>query len=102
MNRFNKEMPAAKKQAIADEILEMTLKYPNLDVDLICATITHESDRSWNPKIVSKAGAMGLMQIMPRTVSGLRDSKELSGPQPKQFCSIQFIISGWAHATFPD
>jgi soluble lytic murein transglycosylase len=67
MNRFNKEMPAAMKQAIADEILEMSLKYPNLDVDLICATITHESARSWNPKVVSKAGAMGLMQIMPRT-----------------------------------
>ncbi len=67
MNRFNKKMPAAKKQAIADEILEMTLKYPNLDVDLICATITHESARSWDPKVVSRAGAMGLMQIMPRT-----------------------------------
>jgi len=67
MNRFNKEMPAAMKQAIANEILEMTLRYSNLDVDLICATITHESARSWNPKVVSKAGAMGLMQIMPRT-----------------------------------
>ena len=67
MNRFNKEMPPAMKQAIANEILEMTLRYSNLDVDLICATITHESARSWNPKVVSKAGAMGLMQIMPRT-----------------------------------
>lgn len=67
MNRFNKKMPAAMKQAIANEILEMTLRYSNLDVDLICATITHESARSWNPKVVSKAGAMGLMQIMPRT-----------------------------------
>ena len=67
MNRYNKKMPAAKKQAIADEILEMALRYSNLDVDLICATITHESARSWNPKVVSKAGAMGLVQIMPRT-----------------------------------
>ena len=67
MNRFNKRMSATKKQAIANAILEMTLKYPNLDVDLICATITHESDRSWNPKVVSNVGAMGLMQIMPRT-----------------------------------
>lgn len=75
MNRFNKEMPAAKKQAIANEILEMTLKYPNLDIDLICATITHESARSWNPKVVSKAGAMGLMQIMPRTGKWLAKSE---------------------------
>ncbi len=75
MNRYNKKMPAAMKQAIADEILEMTLKYPNLDVDLICATITHESARSWNPKVVSKAGAMGLMQIMPRTGKWLAKSE---------------------------
>jgi len=75
MNWYNKKMPAAMKQAIADEILEMTLKYPNLDVDLICATITHESARSWNPKVVSKAGAMGLMQIMPRTGKWLARSE---------------------------
>ena len=75
MNWYNKKMPAAMKQAIADEILEMTLKYPNLDVDLICATITHESARSWNPKVVSKAGAMGLMQIMPRTGKWLAKSE---------------------------
>jgi len=75
MNRYNKKMPAAMKQAIADEILEMSLKYPNLDVDLICATITHESARSWNPKVVSKAGAMGLMQIMPRTGKWLSKSE---------------------------
>ena len=77
MNRFNKKMPAAMKQAIADEILEMTLRYSNLDVDLICATITHESARSWNPKVVSKAGAMGLMQIMPRTGKWLAKSEGL-------------------------
>ncbi len=75
MNWYNKKMPAAKKQAIADEILEMALRYSNLDVDLICATITHESARSWNPKVVSKAGAMGLMQIMPRTGKWLAKSE---------------------------
>jgi len=75
MNRLNKKMSAAMKQAIADEILEMTLRYSNLDVDLICATITHESARSWNPKVVSKAGAMGLMQIMPRTGEWLAKSE---------------------------
>ena len=45
----------------------MSVKYPNLDVNLICATITHESARTWEPEVVSKAGAMGLMQIMPAT-----------------------------------
>ncbi|HEX9655068.1 MAG TPA: lytic transglycosylase domain-containing protein [bacterium] len=67
INRFNPEMAREMKQAVADEIFEMSVKYPNLDVDLICATITHESGRSWNPQVVSNAGAMGLMQIMPST-----------------------------------
>lgn len=63
----NRGMTAQYKQAIAEEVYQMSLKYPNLDVDLICATITHESGRSWNPRSVSPAGAMGLMQIMPST-----------------------------------
>ena len=60
-------MDDATKRTIADEICEATLKYDNLDVDLICATITHESAFTWNPKVVSRAGALGLMQIMPKT-----------------------------------
>ena len=67
IDRYNKSMPADMKYDIANEIYEMSVKYPNLDVDLICATITHESAFTWDPKIVSKAGAMGLMQIMPAT-----------------------------------
>jgi soluble lytic murein transglycosylase len=49
----------------------MSLCYHQLDVELICAVITHESARSWNPEVVSFAGAMGLMQILPSTASGL-------------------------------
>ena len=61
--RISEEM----KSKIAAEIYRMSLKYPNLDIDLICATITHESGRTWNPKSTSPAGALGLMQIMPAT-----------------------------------
>ncbi|MDZ7292785.1 MAG: lytic transglycosylase domain-containing protein [candidate division KSB1 bacterium] len=67
INRFNPAMDSATKYEIANTIYEMSIKYPNLDIDLICATITHESSRSWNPEVVSQAGAMGLMQIMPTT-----------------------------------
>ncbi|MBN2010596.1 transglycosylase SLT domain-containing protein [candidate division KSB1 bacterium] len=66
-NRYNKQIPFDKKIEIANEIYQMSLKYSNLDIDLICATITHESARSWDPNVVSFAGAMGLMQIMPAT-----------------------------------
>ncbi|MFQ5484321.1 MAG: lytic transglycosylase domain-containing protein [Desulfobacterales bacterium] len=67
IERYNPYMPLSMKRKIAKEIYRMSLKYPNLDVNLICATITHESGRAWNPRVVSNAGAMGLMQIMPNT-----------------------------------
>lgn len=67
ISRYNDEMPSGTKFEIAEEIYNMSLNYTNLDVDLICATITHESAETWEPEIVSDAGAMGLMQIMPAT-----------------------------------
>ncbi|MBN2012010.1 lytic transglycosylase domain-containing protein [candidate division KSB1 bacterium] len=67
IERYNKDMSSEKKYEIANEVYEMSMKYTNLDVDLICATISHESAATWNPKIVSRAGAIGLMQIMPAT-----------------------------------
>lgn len=67
MNKYNQTLLAQKKYAIANEIYNMSIKYKNLDVDLICATITHESALTWHPEIESWAGAMGLMQIMPAT-----------------------------------
>ena len=67
LHRFNSNIESDLKQRVANEIYNMSVKYPNLDVNLICATITHESARSWDPHVVSKAGAMGLMQIMPAT-----------------------------------
>ena len=67
VNQYNKTMLYPEKLIIAEEIYKMSLMYTNLDIDLICATITHESALSWNPEVVSQAGAMGLMQIMPTT-----------------------------------
>jgi soluble lytic murein transglycosylase len=67
INRFNPTMDSGMKYDIANTVYEMSIKYPNLNIDIICATITHESGRSWNPEVVSPAGAMGLMQVMPTT-----------------------------------
>ncbi len=67
MDRYNSSLPSNTKYEIADEIYSLSQKYTNLDVDLICATITHESALSWDPMVTSKAGAMGIMQIMPVT-----------------------------------
>jgi soluble lytic murein transglycosylase-like protein len=67
ISRYNKTMSEETKKTIAGEIYQMSRKYPNLDVDFICATITHESAKTWDPTVESRAGAMGLMQIMPTT-----------------------------------
>ena len=67
IDQFNSSMDGPLKYRIADTVYDMSLKYPNLDVELICATITHESGRSWNPRVKSHAGALGLMQVMPAT-----------------------------------
>jgi soluble lytic murein transglycosylase len=67
IDEYNESMPASQKYSIANEIYEMDVKYDNLNVNLICATITHESAVTWDPHVVSDKGAMGLMQIMPTT-----------------------------------
>jgi len=67
LNQYNSKMSDDLKYQISEEICKMSAKYTNLDIDLICATITHESALTWNPRVVSQAGAMGLMQIMPTT-----------------------------------
>ncbi len=78
IRRFNPRMSPNMRRKLADEIYDASILYPNLDVDLICATITHESARTWNPKIVSRAGAMGLMQIMPNTGAWLARKEGIS------------------------
>jgi len=69
--RYNKTLTDNEKNAIAYEIYLMSQKYPNLNIDFIAATITHESAKTWDPGVVSKVGAIGLMQIMPATGSFL-------------------------------
>jgi hypothetical protein len=84
ISRYNKTMPEEQKMAIANEIYKMTIKYPNLNVDFICATITHESAKTWDPKVVSKAGALGLMQIMPSTGSFLAVEEGIQWASPQE------------------
>jgi len=67
IDHYNKSMAETTKFKIAEEIYEMDVKYDNLNIDLICATITHESAKTWDPKVVSEKGALGLMQIIPST-----------------------------------
>jgi soluble lytic murein transglycosylase len=96
INKYNPEMPEDQKYRIASEISIASIKYDNLDVDLICATITHESAFTWDPKVVSPAGALGLMQVMPATGKFLAGIEGLSWTRPRAilFDPIQNIRLG--------
>lgn len=65
ISEYNHAMPSGVKYDIAEEIYNLSQQYTNLDVDLICAAITQESGGTWEPEVVSDAGAYGLMQITP-------------------------------------
>ena len=55
-----------------------------MNVDLICATITHESAQTWKIDVVSPAGALGLMQIMPETGKELAKEEGVRWTTPKK------------------
>lgn len=67
IEKYNPIMKGELKEQIATTILEMTWRYANLGLDTILAVITWESAKTWRPSIVSNAGAIGLMQVMPET-----------------------------------
>lgn len=83
IREHNPDLSSMEVYDMASEIFEMDVRYSNLDIDLICAVITHESANSWNPSIESPAGAIGLMQIMPVTGVFLAEYEGItwSGPE---------------------
>ncbi|MFQ5603814.1 MAG: lytic transglycosylase domain-containing protein [bacterium] len=84
LNHYNPDLPESQKFAIATEISLASMKYENLDVDLICATITHESAFTWDSKVVSPVGALGLMQVMPATGKFLAQIEGIKWTTPEE------------------
>lgn len=60
--------PAYTREQLGNIVSNISAKY-NVDEKLVNAVIRQES--GFNPKAKSKAGAMGLMQLMPATARGL-------------------------------
>lgn len=71
IERYNGQMPNYLRFQVAQEIYRTASRDPNLTIPLLCALITHESARTWDPEIISPAGAVGLMQILPSTARGI-------------------------------
>lgn len=66
--------PATPTKAELDQILAGAGRQHNVDVDLLASVVKAES--SGNVRAVSRAGARGLMQLMPETAAelGVKDS----------------------------
>ncbi len=80
----NPGLSSVETYDIASEIYEMSVKYTNLNVDLLCALVTHETGGTWNPKSLSKANAMGLMQVLPVTGYFLANYEGVSWTTPEE------------------
>ena len=102
INYYNKKIDTDEKFSIANEIYEMSLKYDNLSVDLICATITHESALTWRKTVTSPVGALGLMQIMPRTGKVMAEYEGIEWVSPEKilFDPILNIRLGCRYLSF--
>jgi len=67
IERYNPQMAKSLRFQVAQEIYRTAVRDSNLTIPLLCALITHESARTWDPEIISPAGAVGLMQVLPST-----------------------------------
>jgi soluble lytic murein transglycosylase len=83
IEQYNLTLPHEQKYKIAEEIYRMNKKFSNLNTELICATITFETNGTWNPEMKSSAGAMGLMQIMPTTGMFIASYEDISWTAPE-------------------
>lgn len=84
INQNNRSILTDTKYKYAREIYRLSQKHSNLTIDLICATISHESAGTWDPTITSRAGAMGLMQIMPYTGIHLAAEEGIAWTNPEE------------------
>ncbi len=84
ISQYNQTMPGPLKYDVAREIYDASLQYTSLDVHLVCAIITFETNGTWNPEMISREGAMGLMQVMPITGSYIARNMNLNWVTPDE------------------
>lgn len=84
ISQYNRIMPGPLKYDVAREIYDASLLYTSLDVHLVCAIITFETNGTWNPEMTSREGAMGLLQVMPITGSYIARTMNLNWVTPDE------------------
>lgn len=85
---FNMTKLSGNLKTNYDEIIERASNQYNLPVRLIKAVIKQESN--YNPNAISSAGASGLMQLMPKTATGL-GVKNIFDPEENIFGGCKYL-----------
>lgn len=86
LDLFHVEMNYLKQLAM------QSARRHDVNIILIFAIIKQES--SWNPNVISPAGAVGLMQIMPKTAleeCGIHKQEELLDPEINIDCGTRYF-----------
>lgn len=82
----------AKRKAACEGIRplveEIAPKY-GLEIELVLGVIKVES--GFNPKIKSRVGATGLMQLMPRTAKHMKCGSDLTDPETNIECGCRVL-----------
>ncbi len=81
-----------KRQSACMELRPLVEKYAKehkLEVELVLGVIKVES--GFNPKIRSRVGATGLMQIMPRTGQHMKCGSDLTDPETNIQCGCRVL-----------
>lgn len=88
--KIQRLISAAERAGVVPEVLAVALEH---DIDpLLVHAIIHVESRH-NPKAVSPAGAVGLMQVMPATAAtlGLQERSKLSDPATNIRLGVQYL-----------
>lgn len=88
LHHFQQNMRADGAPTDYDPIISRAAKKYGLPVQLIKAVIRRESN--FNPNAVSRAGASGLMQLMPSTAAGL-GVKNIFDPEENIFGGCKYL-----------
>jgi soluble lytic murein transglycosylase-like protein len=87
-----KPRPSAQRKAACEEMLPLVQRIaPNYGLPPLLVLGLIKVESGFNPRIVSRAGAKGLMQVMPRTAQHMKCDGDLFDPATNIDCGCRVL-----------